>query len=531
MTIPSKRLAIVGGIFLLGSLFAVIGRSSSTAAASSTTKGKPSKSGSKTGGGGFSLSFGGGAEGMRVEILDPRRGAIAQRIQGPGTIQAGSEVGIGAPFEGRVSALLKDDGDTVKKGEVVFSLDTNDRSENVTDAEIDLVRKEAALAEAGVELAESSRKLLESADEPSDVTEARLRSRQSELQQERAGAQLEAAEAKLKRAQLLLGQGVGRETDVEQAASEQRVSLISLRIAKEELALANETLAFRVKTWDVAKVEAKKNVVISETRHRRAEVDGKAALLVLDKAKRELAKCSVRSPIDGVVTSRQVNLGDEVARATGDVSHYIISDMGRFLAYVDVDEGDVVKVKREQEAEVTVNALADRELKGAVYDVGYRARTKSGEEVPFFRVRILIAPGQTGLEQLRPGMTANVSIETARETEALKVPIQAVVQRERSELPDDLKAAIPEVLRDGVPEGAFETSFKELLDVVFVVKDGKTQVRVVKTGLQNEDEIEIRAGLEDDLPLVVGPYRSLEKLRHDAAVIAEPAEDSRPSEE
>ena len=60
-------------------------------------------------------------------------------------------------------------------------------------------------------------------------------------------------------------------------------------------------------------------------------------------------------------------MGDEVARATGEVAHYIISDLGRLLVYMDVDEGDVVKGARGQPATVSVNALGDEKLSGVVY--------------------------------------------------------------------------------------------------------------------------------------------------------------------
>jgi HlyD family secretion protein len=510
----------VGGVLLLATVFAVVGRSvGGSAGASGDDAPSPARKRGKTGGGGVSFSFGGGGEGQRVEVLTPRRGSVQAWIQAPGTVQAGSEVGIGAPFEGRVSALHKDDGDAVAEGEVVFELDARDKQEQVLEAEIDHTRKTSARFEAEVELKEAQRRREEADQEPSEVTEARLRAKQKVLSAEQADAQLAAADARLERAALLLNQGVGRESDVEAAETEQRVSAISLRIAKEELSLAEETLEFRRKTWDEGKAEATKALALAESVFRRAEADLKAGEVALSRAKRDLDRCKVRSPLTGLITARQVNHGDEVARATGDVAHYIISDLSRMLVYADVDEGDVVRVQRGQDARVVVNALPDgTQLTGKVYDVGYRARTAQGAEVSNFRVRILLEPGQEPLAVLRPGMSAAVEVQTADAQDALKVPIQAVVQRERSELPDDLEGAIPAALREQLPEGALTPKRGELLNVVFVVKDGKAQARVVHLGIQDEHEVQVLGGLEEDQPVAVGPFRTLDDLSHDAKV-------------
>lgn len=152
-----------------------------------------------------------------------------------------------------------------------------------------------------------------------------------------------------------------------------------------------------------------------------------------------------------------------------------------------------------------------------------------------FRVRILLAPGQEELAQLRPGMTANVEIETGRVDEALKVPLQAILRRERSELPDDLAERLPEQLRGALPaedasaaedaKGKKKAKEDDLLDVVYVVKDGVAKVRVLKLGLTDSDEAEVEAGLEPDARVVVGPYRALEKLRDGATVEAKEAEE------
>jgi HlyD family secretion protein len=495
---------ILVSVFVLALLLALI-----RPAGSSPDAGK---SGAKNQGG---ISFALGAAGpRRVEVLTPRRGPIASRIEAPGTVRAGSEVGIGARFEGTVLELVKDVGDPVQEGEVVFRLDPTDKQELVSEAEIDVTLKQGALAEAEAELAEAQRRFEDARREPSNVTEARLMLRQSELSSERANAQKQSADTRLARAESMQEAGIGLKIEVETARDEQRVATISARIADEELKLARETLAFRVRTWEEARAEAAKNLEVARVRRDRAKADLQASELGLEQAQRDLSRCEIKTPLSGVITGRGINQGDLVSRMTADVAHYIVSDLEHLLVYADVDEGDVVKVARGQPATVGVNALGDdRELSAAVYDVGYRA-DESGETATF-RVRVLLEPGQEGHARLRPGMSASVEVTVAQNASALKVPLQGVVQREVQELPDEL-------------EKTLELDPTDLVDVVYVVVDGEAKVRLVELGIQDDDEAEVLSGLQADESVIVGPFRALEDLRDGRAVTSEEAKDVLP---
>ncbi|MGE0711789.1 MAG: efflux RND transporter periplasmic adaptor subunit [Planctomycetota bacterium] len=516
MSIPKSRYLILGAAVLAAVVLGGVGAGRALRGAEvEGAKGAKGVAPAKGGGGGG--LFGGGGGHKRVETAKPRRGTIVTTIESPGTIQAGSEVGIGAAFEGRVLELCKDTGDAVKEGEVVFRLDPTDHAEAVKEAELELERRKAALEEARAERGEAERKAKELEQEPSDVTDGRLRARQSELALTRARAQLDSAQATLARSRGMLADGIGREADVESAESEQRVSSIGVRIADQELSLAKETLAFRLTTWKRNQAEAGKTLLVNRTREKRAEADLRAGELTLEQKRRDLERCYIRSPLDGIVTGRGVNQGDLVARLAGGTSHYIISDLAHLLLYVDVDEGDVVNVHRGQPAKVNVTALGYRSrLEAAVYDVGYRATQANGEQVSTFRVRVLLAPDQEGLDRLRPGMNGSATIETQKAEDALKVPLQAFLQRQRDELPKDLK------LPDGLDQTLKEAKGADaLLDVVFVLQDGKARLRVVRRGLADEDEAQVTAGLEPDAEVVVGPFRTLDKLEDGEAVTGE----------
>ncbi len=466
----------------------------------------------------------GGSSGRRVEVAPLRRGPIATAVQAPGTVQAGSEVGVSAPFEGTVLEIVRDEGDPVAEGEVVFRLDPRDYGEKVTEAEIALAGKRAALLEAQAEQAEAAQRLAEANDEPAEVTEARLKVRQSELSLERTRAQLDAAQAKLDRADQMLREGIGRQTDVESAKSEHSVASIGVRIGQEELILARETLEFRTQTWERTRREAGKAATVAQAALTRAQGDLQAAELAVARARRDLERCDVRSPLTGVVTARSINRGDLVTRPPSDTPHAIVSDLAHLLVYADVDEGDVVAVQPGQPSEVVVHALEEAgPLRAQVYDRGMRARQEQGKEVKTFRVRLLLEPGQPRLDALRPGMTASAEIETGRSADALKVPLQAVLRRERGQLPKDLAERLPEALRG--PLLAAPAKEDALLDVVLVAtSDGEAGLRVVDLGLVDADEAEVLAGLEADANVIVGPYRALEALADGDPIQARPAE-------
>lgn len=507
---------VVGVVAVLAAGFALIrprGEAGTVSTSSPAAPAPAAQRPAEKGGGGF--SFGGGG-GRKVEVARPRRGPIASHIEAPGTVRAGSETGVGAPFEGRVLEIVKDEGDPVEKGEVLFRLDPTEHGEKVQEAELALKQKQTAAAEADAERGQAERRQEDSGREPSEVTEARLRAKQSELSSQRAQAQLESARSKLDRARQMRAQGIGTPIDVETAESEHRVAEIGVRIAAEELGLAKETLAFRERTWAENRADAQKNLAVTTARAARAVADRTASEVALARARRDLERCDVKATLTGVVTARGLNLGDQVIRATGDVTHYIISDLARLVVYADVAEGDVVRCAQGQASRAKVTALGDDViLTGRVYDVGMRATTKQGQDASIFRVRVLLDAGQAAAARLRPGMSATVEVETARADAALKVPLQAIVQRELQALPEAVRAAAPKAATEGKRPS-------DLVDVVFVVEGGKAKAHVVVRGIQDEDEAALDAPL-DEAQVVTGPFRTLEKLADGDQVTSEPS--------
>jgi|GEM_PF-737385 len=454
--------------------------------------------------------------GTEVEVVTVRRGDVIATIEAPGTVRAGSETGAGAPFEGKIVELVKDEGDQVEEGDVLFRLDPQDKREALEEARLTHARNLAALAEAQAEADEAQRQMADISREPSDLVEAKLRERQSKLQLERTETELQAATTRLNRAEAMRDEGIGTEINVETNQDALEVAENAKRIAQSELRLAQETIRFRERTWEEARAAREKDASIALRRLERAKADRDTSAVALERAQRDLERCEIRSPLTGVVTGRGVNLGDQVTRATGDTTHYIVSDLRLLVVYLDVDEGDVVHAAPGQPATVTVSAYPNDRFAGEVIDVGYRADTTS--DVATFRVRVVITE-QREDRVLRPGMSARVTIETSREDDVLRVPLQAVVQREVRELPERLAASV---------EGRSEDA---LVDAFFVAVDKKAELVLLPEGTRDLEHALAPADLDPAAQIVVGPFSQLNGLEDGRRVRPKEVQDFYPDDE
>ncbi len=228
----------------------------------------------------------------------------------------------------------------------------------------------------------------------------------------------------------------------------------------------------------------------------------------LKRATDDLARTTIRSPMDGVLIQLDAEQGETVVPGSTNLPGSVImtvADMSRLLAEVEVSEIDVVGVELGQTAEVTVDALGndDPEI-GRVVEIATSGRRDPSQGTIRFRVKIAL---ENPDPSLRPAMTAKVDILTATSEDVLSVPIQAVVKRSI----DDDGEEVHGTAADAVDE----------IDVVYVVVDGETSVRPVATGVSDVLHVEITDGLSEGEVVVIGPYRTLKKLKAGEAVIAE----------
>jgi HlyD family secretion protein len=272
------------------------------------------------------------------------------------------------------------------------------------------------------------------------------------------------------------------------------------------------------------KATAEKALDTARTHVNRSRADVVAGDVAFVRAKRDRERCDVRTPIAGIVTRRNVNMGELTSRPlAADQPQYIVSDLAELLAYADVDEGDVVKVKREQPARVRVNALGDDvRLPGHVYDVANRAFQKANEDTKSFRVRVLLTPKD---DRLRPDMSANVEIETrSTSTDTLRVPTTAVLHKSKKDVSGEPSEPTAATNDPGKKPRA------DLADWVFVLDGEKVVPKQVTLGISDGDFVEIKSGVSEKDLVVTGPYRVLDTLKANDQVRATKKEPPKPDQ-
>ncbi|MFZ5518520.1 MAG: efflux RND transporter periplasmic adaptor subunit [Candidatus Zhuqueibacterota bacterium] len=298
---------------------------------------------------------------------------------------------------------------------------------------------------------------------------------------------------------------------VERALSTKKSAEASLKKAQNDYNrikdLFNQNLTSSAQLED-----AEANLKLSES-----QVDQAAA--GVSQAEDDQVKTKLYSPINGTVTLRNKEVG-EIALGSmfqADVI-MVLSDLSRMEVLAEVDENDVVLVTEGDTTDIEVDAIPDTTFRGVVTERAYTATTRgrgTQEEVTNFEVKITIIDT---VETIRPGMSATVDIRTETGYNVVHVPIQAVTVRDKNELDgtnkNTSKASTREVSKPAT-EGEKTTDDakkdENLIEVVFVVEDGKVKAIPVKTGIGNDTDIEIKSGLNEGQQVVTGSYRVLSK--------------------
>jgi HlyD family secretion protein len=210
--------------------------------------------------------------------------------------------------------------------------------------------------------------------------------------------------------------------------------------------------------------------------------------------------------MDGIVIQIDVEEGETVIAGTTNIpgsTMMVIADPSETLTEVRVDEADIAQVEVGQSADIYAAAYPDTALSGTVQTIAAVARQTPGQQSLSFLVKILLDP-QDELKIL-PGMSVRADIYTQSAEETLAVPIQAILYDDEVE-EEDSEAGT----------GTY----------VFLVEDGKTVRRDVKTGISSDSDQEVLEGLEEGDVIVSGPFRVLRNLEEGEAV-----KESKPEEE
>ena len=250
----------------------------------------------------------------------------------------------------------------------------------------------------------------------------------------------------------------------------------------------------------------------------------------LDGAENSLSKCHFVAPFDGVVSALDVEQGEIVITGTMNnpgTQIMVVSDLSRMLVRADVDETDVVDMKLGQKAKISVDAIPDTTFAGTVTEIGNTAKrstTSTVEGQTNFEVKVVF---DDNVPQVRPGMTADVDIETATHGQVLTVPIQAVVVRSQR----DLDRAMHKPTAAGKKPRSSDASAAAEEDTVgrkdkevtglFVVTAGVAKFVPVHTGIASETMIEVTGDVKNGDSVVSGPYKALRELKPGTKVKAE----------
>ena len=243
-----------------------------------------------------------------------------------------------------------------------------------------------------------------------------------------------------------------------------------------------------------------------------------SASATVSEAKDNLGRTIIYAPESGTISKLAVELGERVLGTQQMAGTEImrVANLENMEVEVDVNENDIVKISVGDSSKVAVDAYLKKEFKGIVTSISNSASTTlTADQVTNFKVKVrilkssyadLLTGKPAAYSPFRPGMTATVDIITTSKPNVLSVPISAVV------IKSDTLASKP---LDAKPddEGSMPAAPKsdKKLECVFVKNKDKAQIRIVKTGIQDDASIEIVSGLKKGDVIITGPYTLVSK--------------------
>lgn len=391
-------------------------------------------------------------DGIKVVVEKTSEHTITETVTASGKIYPETEVKISPEVSGEITQLTVDEGDTVQKGQLLVKINPAIYSSMVSQAQASVEQSRAQVT--------NSREMVA-----------------------QAKAQYEQALANYNRNKKLYEDKVISALEFEQLESSYKSAKASYEAAR-----ANVT---------------------------GGQYGVEAAGANLSQAQENLRKTTIIAPTSGIISSLNVKLGERVvgtAQMAG-TDMLTIADLGRIEVRVDVSETDIAKVKTGDTTLIEADAYRDRKFTGTVSKIAVSSVSSSlvasTDQVTNYTVHILIMPGsyadllmQSGKFPFKPGMSASVEIQTRKEHNILSIPVNAVTTRD---YPDSIKKKNEAAGND------------KLRQVVFVFDEKKKQVEIrdVKTGLQDNQYIQITEGLKTGERVVTAPFGAIARTLKD----------------
>ncbi|MDP4283154.1 MAG: efflux RND transporter periplasmic adaptor subunit [Bacteroidota bacterium] len=256
-----------------------------------------------------------------------------------------------------------------------------------------------------------------------------------------------------------------------------------------------------------------------------------SAKAALAKANKDISLATLVSPMSGVVSLLNVKKGERVVGSSmmAGTEMMRIADMSKIEVRVDVGENDIPKVRLGDSASIEVDAFNNRKFKGVVTQIassnnGAATASQSSNvstDVTNYKVYIRIdpdsykdligGPGKKKRFPFRPGMSASADIETNTHTDVLSIPINAVTTREKNDSTGNMKMSSSNS-NTSTDLSNNNSVDNDLDEVVFLLQpDGTVKKQIVKTGIQDINYIEVLNGLKEGDEVVTGPYDVVSK--------------------
>ncbi len=249
-----------------------------------------------------------------------------------------------------------------------------------------------------------------------------------------------------------------------------------------------------------------------------------SATATVNEAKDNLGRTTIYAPADGTISVLNVELGERVLgtqQMTG-TELLRVANLNNMEVEVDVNENDIVKVSIGDSANVEVDAYLKKKFKGIVTSISNSASTAlTADQVTNFKVKIrilkdsyqdLVEGKPATYSPFRPGMTATVDIITTRKEKVLGVPISAVVVK--TDTAGGKKPARKDDEKDKVKSD-------RKFECVFVKSGNKAKIRVIKTGIQDDTNIEVTDGLKKGDIVITGPYTTVTRELNSGDIITD----------
>jgi HlyD family secretion protein len=384
----------------------------------------------------------GGSAISTVETAKVTRQTIIETVNASGKVQPEKEVKISADISGEIIELKVKEGDKVKKGALLVRIKPDQYQSAVEKARALVNNSKAALANSQAALAQ-------------------------------ANANLEKAKLIFERNKKLFDQKAISLADYQNIEADYKVAKAQAEAGEQSVKGARYTL--------------------------------QSTQASLKDAEDALVKTAVYSPIDGIISKLNVELGERVvgtAQMAG-TEMMRVADLGNMQVQVEVNENDIVRLKLNDTADIDIDAYRGENFKGIVTEIANSAESSAlgVEKVTNFIVKVkilessykkLLGADKSIPTPFRPGMTANVTIHTKTVTGVLAVPILAVTTR--------------------TDKGTVDTSaHNKGSEVVFLFNNGTAKTKKVVTGIQDDTYIQVISGLTEGEEVISGPYRVVSK--------------------